>query len=735
MRPPVQRAALLVAVLALAGCAAAWAEQPAAPADTTGSAPADTTGAAAALGYAAEAEPPPLTPQLLEQLLTALADSLAAEGISALEIESEVTATRERLLPDVVDEVPVSIESEGLFFNCTNNPSAGVQANVMRVGYNGRLANSVQVAGDGRITDTYNWGYETYRRQDKTVETRGVQAGYESGNLLPVRLNMQVGRDWSKDVTTNTAGSTNVNQRELWRGGVSANKGPVATGPIVHRLTADWFLYDQQAVNLGQHNDFQETEVSAALRSGMRVAEGVQLATRMYVSKRDGESTLAGLQSPSSTTGDSLGAGVYYGRQRIQGQFTVTQSSFDRRFLDFYRNSNGLIDTLNVPEGASKVVQELEEKDALSLAWDNSVRSGRYQMTAKLEHTFNEQQYAVSGVGRRERLRDAMALRLMAPVGRDSFVLDYKYEWSWDAQQLLGAQASLGRQYRKVRNFSVDWIRSVFRNTTLSGRYRTELAQDIAQNAFNENDRDRLVEEARLKVDARWPQRFTVSLLGEYQRIDDVAIRRSRSANNNARRTYEIAPSYRFFISPNVILSQTFRMYIQYQDFTFAHLENVNKDDSFNKRGNLATTVTVKPSERLEVVVKHDFNQRYNGTRTGRDAAGRTFYRRDQAQTINRIELGLSWNAITWARGETLRLQSATYRTLDTVERFGTTNTLNERYSGELWLGATLNRKWGSTANPLSVDGRIKRVLAYGPNVTNTSRDYWEADVQLKWTF
>jgi hypothetical protein len=541
--------------------------------------------------------------------------------------------------------------------------------------------------------------------------------------------------DWTEDITTNTAGSTNINQREFRRAGVTAAKPRLQTGPVRHNLNAGWFANEQQAINQQQRSDFSEGEFSGAARSGVTVTEGLTLATRLYGIKRDGESTLAGLLSPSSTTGDTLGVGAYYQRNLVQGRLTLTRSNFNRRYLDYRRNSNGLIDTVNIPEGADKIVRELEARDALNLLWDNTLKRGRYQLTARLEHSADRQDYAFSGVGERERSRDNMALRLLAPVGRDSFVVAYRYEWSWDDQRFAGATSSRGRQYRKSREFSLDWFRKIFKRTTLSGRYRTELSQDIAQNMFNENDRDRLAEDARLRLEARWPQRFTATLLTEYQRVDDISIRASRSANNNARRTYEVAPSYRYFFGPRLEFAQIFRMYIQYQDHAFAHLPEVNKNDTFNKRGNVATSVNWKPNDRVGVVIKHDYNQRYNGTRTASDAAGNVLYRRDQQQTINRIELGLNWTAVEWTRSESLKFQTATYRTLDSVERFGTTSSVTDRYSGELWLGATLNRKWGPPSRPLSLDARVRRYLAYGPNVTETSSDYWEADVKLRWTF
>jgi hypothetical protein len=668
--------------------------------------------------------------------LAALADSLMTDGYEIEEIE-----LFQQTLRDSLEQLTVEIADEGpapsIFYDLSNTVDTSVQANVNRVNYKGSMTNALKVAGGGRINDNFGLGYETYRRQDKTVETRSARADYDSGLLLPFLFSTQASVNWVEDLTTNTAGYLNVNRRQTRRAGISAGKNKLYTGPVRHHLLSNWFFNDQKAVNQQQRNDNQESELSGALRSGVAVADDVHVATRLYRIARDGENLLADFTSPSSTTGDSLGAGVYYQRQLLQGQFVVTRSSFDSRYLDFRRNSNGLIDTTNLPEGVSKVVEELEEKNALNLVWDNTLKAGRYQLSAKLRHVTDNQQYAFSQIGRRERRSDNVDLQLLAPVGRDSFALAYKYEWSWDDQRFAGATEFRGRQYRKRRDMILDWQRRLFRHTVISGRYRTELAQDIAQNAFNENDRDRLTEEGRLKLEAFWRQRFRATLLAEYQSIHDVSIRASRSANNNVRRTFEVAPGYRWFINPKLELAQTFRMYIQFQDYDFVELETVNKEDSFNKRGSLATSFKLKPNSRLELTINHDYNQRYNGTRTMRDAAGSAFYRRDQDQVISRIDLGFSWTAMSWSTNEYLRIQTATYRTRDSVERYGpTSSTLNERYSGELWIGAMFKRKLGTgNTAPLAIDAHVRRYLAYGPNVTETSRDYWQADASLKWTF
>jgi hypothetical protein len=500
---------------------------------------------------------------------------------------------------------------------------------------------------------------------------------------------------------------------------------------LIQNLTAGWYYNNTTGVNLGEASEQTDTETMGAVRTGIPITDGVTLATRLYGTQRTGDNALSGIDSPTETQGDTLGVGGYYTGRHLKGNVVLSQADFDRSYLDYRRDANGLVDTTNLPSGVEKIVRELEEKDAWEVSWDNRLDLGRFRFDTKLAHKYDKQQYNQSLVGAKERTDDTVNLTLAFPVGRDSLVFSYKYKWAWDDQQFLNATTSRGRQYKKTRDLTVDWTRRLFRNTDLKGRYSVELSQDIAEDQFNQNDRDRLTEEGSLKLESRLTPTFFASMEGSYLRIDDIAIRKTLSANNNIKSSYEISPQYRWTISDRVELQQNFRMYIQYQDYVFDALESVRKEDTFNKRGNLATRVTYNPTDRVEVIVKHDLNRKNNGTRVATDLAGRESYRRDSQQVISRIELGFTWEV-----ADGVSLQTASFRTEDENERFsGDTSSISTNRSGELWVGTVIDRSWGPQSNPLTFSGRIKRYLAYGPNITDTSSDFWEADILLKWSF
>jgi hypothetical protein len=615
------------------------------------------------------------------------------------------------------------------FLSLRNSPSVGIQAGVIKVRTFAGLENAFTFRQSSTFRDNLDYSYESYRKQDKTVERRGASANYTSGTQLPVRLDLTGNWDWSEDITVNRGGLSNLDKRDAKRAGLSLSRSAVAFGGVTSNVIMSANVLKQKAENQRQRNDVSEGALDGALRSHAQLTDGLKVATRIYGTKRDGESTLGTFTNPTSTTGDTLGAGVYYDRTLLRGSVVVSQSSYDKRYLDFRRNSSGIIDTLFVPEGESKVVEELQQRDFLTISWDNTVRLGRVNFTGRVIRELDNEEYRFSQVGLRERFRDEANLTLAFPVGADSLSFGYQFKWKWDDQTFHGATQPRGRQYSKTRELKLDWRRQLFRNTKLTGNFVTGLAQETAENQFNENDRDRLTGDASLKLDTAWIGKFSTGLLFQYRSTEDINLRATKSANNNFRRTFEIAPSYDWPVTTWLKVAQVFRLYIQYQEYTYGNVAGVNKADNYNKRGNLTTTVSADPTTRLNVTAKYDYGSRFNATLARTDAAGNDFYRRDQDQFTSRVDLGFKYAISPW-----LSLDATTYRAKDRLENLGTPPRETVNFSGEMTIGTTVTKTW-SGANPVILSARVLKHQAYGPNVTENNRDYWDADVSLKWSF
>ncbi|MFN2371355.1 MAG: hypothetical protein ABR506_09395 [Candidatus Krumholzibacteriia bacterium] len=614
-----------------------------------------------------------------------------------------------------------------LFASVLNSPKGGVKASVQQYQYYGEWLTAVGMRGGASLENKAGWSWAEYRKQDKTIEKREDFFTWNAGSLLPLTTTVTGTWDWSEDRTVNATGFENLAKRDYKRGSLSLSKTRYRTGDVVHTFRGTGSVDDQRSRTQNQRNDFTEGTGSVGLQSGWEVAPGVVLAGRAYAAKTAGTRSLGERDASSSADADTLGAGAYYDRGWAVGRLHVSRTDFDKRYLDYRRNANGLVDTSGYDEDR-KIVSELETKDALTVEFENTLYLGRVMLDLSLSRASEDLEYAASGKGLTEKQDDRAGAVLSFAAGRDSFALDYAWQYRWDDQRYKNATTFRGRQYTKSRDFGLAWYRTLFRATQLSLKAGQGLNQEIAQNGHNDNDKDRLQSDLNLKIERTW-RGFRTQMAFDYRQLKDVSIRESRSSNNNVKDSYAVAPGYTWDVDSWLRLTQSYRLDIQYTDYVFSDLETVSRNDDYNKRGNLATQVGVQAGERLELTAKHDYNKRFNATKTGTDAAGGASYFKDKIVTTNKLDLRLNYLA---APG--VVLEAATYRQKDITDSFGRTNRRTVQFSGEVWVGAQITRKWGKDS-PLELFAMVRKFNAYGPSVTETSADYWDADIWLKWSF
>jgi len=362
------------------------------------------------------------------------------------------------------------------------------------------------------------------------------------------------------------------------------------------------------------------------------------------------------------------------------------------------------------------------------LSWENRIRLGRLSLSGRLSRDMSENSYRASGVGMRERHQDTVDLKMgFRPSRLDTFNISYGYMYKWDDQTYKGATLSRGRQVSRKRNLAMTLTHALFAHTDLKFNFRTSLSQDIAEGEFNVNDRDRLETSLTMKLDTGWDNGMNVNMSFDARRTEDISIRSERSSNNSIKDTYEISPSYLWPVAPWLDLNQSFRVWIQYTDYVFSHLETVNKLDDYNKRGNLNTKVTIRPNTRLTLTIRHDLNIKNNAKKSRTDVVGSSYYSRESDQSVSNIDFALSYRVST-----RLSLEGTTYRKRDYKETFGARAGETERYSGEVAVGGKYKKDFGS-GKSLNVSAR--RFFAHGPNVREVNEKYWDADIELTWRF
>jgi len=528
---------------------------------------------------------------------------------------------------------------------------------------------------------------------------------------------------WSEDRTINSLGSSNLTARDNKNVAIQVEIKKLTTGVLTHTILANTTIDDQKGESQNQRNDFSEGKLSGGLQTGYDMVDGVSVASRIHGQTVSGNRSLGQVSSPSSANTDTLGFGVYFNRSVFKGLFDMSMSTFEKHFLDYRRNANGLVDTMD--PNVEKIVQELEQKDALALRWQGDIDIGRYHLKTKYTRKTNQHEYQNSGQGLKERLEDSLELQFACLVSsRDSVSIRYKFDWKWDNQRLKGAELFRGRQYEKRRELFFQWDRQLFANTNLVTKLHQGLSQTTAENQYNNNDRDRYSNDVYMQLESQLGSKFTTTMAFNAKRVEDLSIRAARSSNNNKKDTIELSPGYQYPLARWLTFTQSYRIFIQFTDYLFSNLEQVTRDDDYNKRGSLVTRATIKPTDQLTVTVAHEGSGKSDAKRTRTDASGNSYYQKNKHQNIAKLDLTVKFKASNW-----LTLEGATNRTWDVTDSFrGQEVSTTERNSGRVWLGCVLKTKIGKE-NPLNLDLTIKKFLAYGPNVRDASADYWDADI------
>lgn len=626
--------------------------------------------------------------------------------------QAEDTATVE---PDTV----VVLEAGPLFQSLGNKPKAGVRADVSKYEYYGELDTVLKMRAGSQATNSFSWSRQTYRRFAKTIEKRSNHLVYGAGRQLPFTLTADGLYDWSADLTDN-----NAIRREALGGTMTLRRNEIWTGALVHRIRGTAGVQDENSENRDIGASINEGRATAHLQTGWLIRDGVTLAGRLYGSGASGTRGLRDEESASSAYGDTLGVGAYYDQTWLVGRAVVTRSAFDSRYLDWLRGQTGAVDTLGVSID-EQIQDEKEIREKMALLWENQLQLGRLGLLCDVAREIDETSYAKSAQGRRKNHDESLDLQATLAAGaRDSFVVGYGYSMKWD-DQFYHDGSRRGRQSTKRFAADFKWYHTLFRATHLLLGMGQDLSQQIPDEVRTAGqNRDQLVTDLNLQLRRSWTDFRTTLIVGWNQR-QDVAINSNQSIQNNIQDSYEVAPRYTWTLNEWLRLSQQYKLWIQYTDWE--HPDD-RRTDNYNKRGNLNTSLTFEPTERLEVTIEHDYNRRFNATESGRNAEDNPIYVKNQIQTVSNIDLGLKFEA---AKG--VVFEAATYRKKD-IKEFPQNESLNENFSGELWIGARVNKRWGRT-NPLELSAMVKKYNAFGPSVQATSRDYWVADTWLKWSF
>jgi len=129
--------------------------------------------------------------------------------------------------------------------------------------------------------------------------------------------------------------------------------------------------------------------------------------------------------------------------------------------------------------------------------------------------------------------------------------------------------------------------------------------------------------------------------------------------------------------------------------------------------------------------MKHVYSKTYNATQTSMDAGGDRKYFKDKIKRSSTISLGLKYDA-----ADGVAFMAATEQQKDVTDTFGQRPDRTVEYRGKMAVGIMVSKGWGGGQTPpVQLSADVKKNYAFGAGVVETGRDYWDADVWLKWSF
>ena len=176
-------------------------------------------------------------------------------GAAAVADTTEAALTRPAMGGLAGQGLTESEPARPLILNWTHKPRAGLTAEVRLWRYFFNWDDNLAMRAGSSATTRLGYAVDTYRRQEKEIETRDMSLNYGSGTLLPFRFSAGGSRNWREDRTVNTAGLKNVNKRDNRTAQASAVKDDITTGVLLHELSLRGSLRNQIGENQGLRDD------------------------------------------------------------------------------------------------------------------------------------------------------------------------------------------------------------------------------------------------------------------------------------------------------------------------------------------------------------------------------------------------------------------------------------------------------------------------------------------------
>ncbi|HKI83274.1 MAG TPA: hypothetical protein VKA63_02970, partial [Candidatus Krumholzibacteria bacterium] len=465
--------------------------------------------------------------------------------------------------------------------------------------------------------------------------------------------------------------------------------------------------------------------MNVALNAGLDVSAGPQTLS----AATDGSNAQ---QDTKTSVSDTLGVNLRW-QQGKNRSFSaqISRQVFNEDRLDYLKDFRGV--SIFDPDTRLKIVgSESESRNITSVnltATTPIYRSLRtnlgYNLQRKETHyTLSEQGFIpehTQNFNGDVTFRYAQAGSLKVSLGLSQL---------WDDRRSRGSKELRGKHFSNSNSVSFTIDQHLLGATDLKVLYAEDLTQQVYDYKLETGTLD--IDVLSKRVDARLSSdafsKIKVTLTGTYKTAANVFLDAKQVANNNRdQNTWKVSGDYAWQLTQAVSFSQSYQLGIDYTDYYYSYVPEVNQRDKFYKRTQLKTDLNLKLPGAASFGLSHSVDRTRGGNKLLQDDVEASGYTDDLArrQDEQRLNASVSFPLVL---GYKVSVETnRTWRTLQGA---------NDEFQGNIRAGVKGLQTFLNDRMTLSLD--LGYVWAYGPpRVIRIERDrrYFTSSTYLSWAF
>jgi len=464
--------------------------------------------------------------------------------------------------------------------------------------------------------------------------------------------------------------------------------------------------------------------VGVSVNAGLNAAAGPQRLSAAI----DGSDAQ---KETKTTISDTLGVNLQWrGADNRTFSVSVSRVAFDEERLDYETDFRGV--AIFDPDTRLKIVgKEKETRNITNIQLKADTRIYR-SIRASLSYGFDrkETQYILSQQGFIPEQGQNFNGDLWFRYARSgSLKVNLTLNERWDDRRPADTEEFRGRHYTVSNGVSFSMDQRLLAASSLRLVYAQDLAQQIYDYTLETGtqDTDVLSNRYEAKLSSKAIPSVNVALGSSFKTTSNIFLDALQVANNNRDlNTWKVTGDYSWKLSPAVTFGQSYQLSIDYTDYHYSYVEQVDRRDKFYKRTQMKTDLDITFPGAVDFSVSHVVDRTRGGTK----------------QLVNGVE-SLSYTDDATRRQDEQRLNLAMHIPLfgytfsvETSRVFRTLRGEDEERQGDLRIGLSGQSRFLHDRLVLGLD--MGYVWAFGPpRVIRIDRDrrYFTSNTYLSWTF